>query len=85
MFTSSFYSNKHGSGVLKWRRALPPPLFMLAALVSKGVINLNAKAGRGGVVRHVALGCTLGVMCLGTWWITSGRHLIKGMKKVKKS
>jgi len=71
---------------------MPTWLFLLAAAISYLVIsmtNIHDQAvlllqmeGRsavlsGVVISHLAQGVGMGLCCVATWWVTSGRYLMK--------
>lgn len=89
-FTSAFFTKCDAREVLRWSNILPrwPVLLVavgsiLALRVSEQALGALSVIEKGGlralveapVVLHIGLGGSLALICLGTWWLTTGRHL----------
>ncbi|KAG2348602.1 Rft-1-domain-containing protein [Suillus weaverae] len=89
-YASSFFHRNNTAH--RWNASTPTWQFLLAAMLSylaismtkihhQAVILLQTK-GRGAilsavVMSHLALGVGMGLCCLATWWLTSGRYLVR--------
>ena len=98
-FISSFFLNHNARGVLTWTRTLPgwpvilisglSAAFIRATATQLDVLEVVKKGGittlfRLPIVMHVMFGGIMGLACLTTWWISSGRHLsIPGRTKLE--
>jgi oligosaccharide translocation protein RFT1 len=89
-FTSSFFARRGARDVLRWKSVMPTWPVLLIAGVSNTLIRIAgrrldvlavvASGGRKALVTvpvatYVALGGSLALTCLGTWWMSSGRYL----------
>jgi len=90
-FTSSYFKSRHAGDFLRWKDTVPTPRLILASLLSSFVIHYHGRkrdisgivkaSGRTvlldiSVVLHVVLGCLSALICVGIWWISSGRFLV---------
>lgn len=96
-FITSYFAGHGTRYVLRWIDAVPPWQMLLVAGSStilvrsnekkSGVLGIIQAGGRMAlldtrVMTHVALGGWLTLMCLGTWWVFSGKYLsIPGVVK----
>lgn len=89
-YTSTFF-NRHKTAH-RWNASMPTWQFLLAAVICylaisttsihRQAIILLQTEGRGAilstvVISHVAQGVGMGLCCVATWWLTSGRYLVK--------
>ncbi|KAF9561580.1 Rft-1-domain-containing protein [Agrocybe pediades] len=90
-FTTDFFITFHRSSTLRWRDILPPRTLCVACGVSALVIQASArhfhvdatlkKLGKASLLNrdvlcHLGVGTSLGMLCVLTWWMSSGRCLI---------
>ncbi|KAG1754150.1 Rft protein-domain-containing protein [Suillus lakei] len=76
----------------RWNASMPTWQFLLTAMLSYLVISMTKihhqavillqEGGRGAilsavVISHLAQGVGMGLCCIATWWLTSGRYLVK--------
>ncbi|KAH7905716.1 Rft protein-domain-containing protein [Hygrophoropsis aurantiaca] len=94
-FISAYLKRHRGARELTWWTAMPRWQFILMSMISLSAIVYNARrAGveeivalngqrallNPTVVLHVSLGIGLGILCLVTWWATTGKHLFSATR-----
>ena len=90
-FISSYFRFHQTGNLLAWKKSMPSLQLILFSLLSTFIIKYHAHkrdissivSARGRiallnipVMMHVGLGCLLALICIFTWWISSGRFLI---------
>ena len=89
-FISSFFASRRAGDILRWKDVLPSGKVWLMSAISMALIwHSERRFGVMGivkegqqtalmsvpVVKHVIFGGALALVCLVTWWMTSGRFL----------
>jgi oligosaccharide translocation protein RFT1 len=90
-FISSYFRFHQTGNILTWKKLMPSLQLILFSLLSTFIIKYHAHkrdisniVSAGGriallnipVMTHVGLGGLLALVCIFTWWISSGRFLI---------
>lgn len=90
-FISRFFEDKGNRELLRWRDALPGWKLCVSCCVSAAAVAIGRLTVEGKevalfswkVMAYVGLGGSMGLICLGTWWMTEGRAIVARRRHVK--
>jgi oligosaccharide translocation protein RFT1 len=91
-FISSYFGSRYAGDLLRWRDVVPTLRIIILSMLSSFIIHYHGhkqdisgtvKANNRiallniSVVTHIGLGSLLALICVITWWMSSGRLLVK--------
>ncbi|KAF8154062.1 Rft protein-domain-containing protein [Crassisporium funariophilum] len=97
-FATTYFANSGAPDLFGWQNALPSRVFVVVSMIAAVIIQISQKQlqaerivaalGRASLLNpwillHIGIGATLAIICLGTWWRTSGRYLKLGSSRAK--
>jgi len=91
-FTTRFFANKGSRKVLRWQDALPGWKLSILCCVSAITVAIGRRLTVQGhettlfswrVMAYLGLGGVMGLICLGTWWMTEGRDIVARRRDIK--